>query len=138
MEHLKAESVRFEQDSSCGFKTFFQKCTKFEDLHLFDCKKRACRASLEKLNSKRRENYTKDEDDDKDKDGGGSLLISTIANIDNNDVVPKKDESYKEDSKQRTTTVSSDEEDDEKKLDIIDIAKQLVNIIALDEMRKKK
>ena len=138
LEHLKAESVRFEQDSSCGFKRFCQKCTRFEDLHLFDCKKRACRASLEKLNSKRRENYTKDEDDDKDKDGGGSLLISTIANIDNNDVVPKKDESYKEDSKQRTTTVSSDEEDDEKKRDIIDIARQLVNIIALDEMRKKK
>ena len=139
LEHLKAESVRFEQDSSCVFKRFCQKCTRFEDLHLFDCKKRACRASLEKLNSKRRENYTKDEDDDKDKDGGGgSLLLTTIANINNNDVVPKKDESYKEDSKQRTTTVSSDEEDDEKKLDIIDIAKQLVNIIALDEMRKKK
>jgi len=65
------------------------------------------------------------------------LLITTIANIDNNDVVPKKDESYKEDSKQRTIMVSSDEEDDEKKLDIIDIAEQLVNIIALDEMRKK-
>ena len=137
--HLKAESVRFEQDSSCVFKRFCQKCTRFEDLHLFDCKKRACRASLEKLNSKRRENYTKDDDDDKDKDGGGgSLLLTTIANINNNDVVSKKDESYKEDSKQRTTTVSSDEEDDEKKLDIIDIAKQLVNIIALDEMRKKK
>ena len=65
------------------------------------------------------------------------MLITIIANINNDDAVPKRNESYKDDSKQQSITVS-DEEDDEKKLDIIDIAKQLVNIIALDEMRKKK
>jgi hypothetical protein len=53
----KAESVRFEQDSSCVFKRFCQKCTRFEDLHLFDGQKRACKASLEELASKRRGNY---------------------------------------------------------------------------------
>jgi len=135
----KAESVRFEQDSSCVFKRFCQKCTRFEDLHLFDGQKRACKASLEKLASKRRGNYKKDDDDDDEKDGGGgSLLLTTIANINNDDVVPKKDDSYKDDSRQRTIMVSSDEDDDEKKRDIIDIAEQLVSIIALDEMRKKK
>ena len=71
----KEESVRFEQDSSCGFKRFCQKCTRFEDLHLFDGQKRACKASLEELASKRRGNYKKDDNDDDGKDGsGGSLL----------------------------------------------------------------
>ena len=133
-EHLRAESVRFA-NSACGFKRFCQKCTRFEDLHLFDGKKRACRASLAKLASKRRGNYEKGDDENGRDGGGGSLVIATIANI-NNDDVPKKDESYKDDSKQQTIMVS-DEEDDEKKLDIIDVAEQLVNIIALDEMRKK-
>ena len=133
-EHLRAESVRFA-NSACGFKRFCQKCTRFEDLHLFDGKKRACRASLAKLASKRRGNYEKGDDENGRDGGGGSLVIATIANI-NNDDVPEKDESYKDDSKQQTIMVS-DEEDDEKKLDIIDVAEQLVNIIALDEMRKK-
>ena len=53
--HLKAESVRFEQDSSCVFKRFCQKCTKFEDLECFKGKRRACRASLAKLSSRRKD-----------------------------------------------------------------------------------
>ena len=52
LEHLKAESVRFEQDSSCGFKRFCQKCTRFEDLNLFDGQKRACKAFVGEMGFK--------------------------------------------------------------------------------------
>ena len=48
----KAESVRFEQDSFCGFKRICQKCTRFEDLNLFDGQKRACKAFVGEMGFK--------------------------------------------------------------------------------------
>lgn len=132
-EHLKAERVDIEQQ----IYRFCQKCTKFEDVKCFDGMKRACRASLAKLASKRKT--------EKSKDVGSRTLLSTATtataaatsskkakintdtNSDSNiDFVVVEDNSNS--SSQETNT-------DEEKLKN-EIAEQLVNIIALDNLRR--
>jgi hypothetical protein len=123
-DHLRAERVDID-NQLCRF---CQKCTKFEDLECFKGKRRACRASLAKLSSRRKDRLS---------------LISATANT---SLTSTTSRDNKEPRKTKTSDreydmmIASKEEviSDEEERIKLEVAEQLVNIVATDKMRKEK